>query len=172
MTSYLGAVFFKEYSLMRPLTIRLLKDLEFQKYQTAKTELYGFARKQDLFRLVDANYIEYKTVLNEFFKTHCETSDMEGSHLEGVVFDINRLVLNFLSAVRSFLDHAETNSELLLPKFFASRLSFEGGASFEYFRHLVLVLRTAVPSENLFVEDYQKKSDSLSTKHSVIGNYT
>lgn len=109
MTSYLGTVFFKEYSLILPLTIRPLEDLEFQKYKTAKTELYEFARKQELFRLVDANYIEYKTVLNEYFKTHCDKPDMADSHLEGVVFNINRLMLNFLSAVRTFLDHAETN---------------------------------------------------------------
>lgn len=109
MTSNLGAVFFKEHSLMLPLTIRPLEDLEFNKFLSARTELYEFARKQDLFRLVDANYIEYKTALNEYFKTHCETSDMAGSHLEGVIFNINRLVLNLLSAVRTFLDHAETN---------------------------------------------------------------
>lgn len=108
MTPDLGAVLYEGNSKVLPLAIRPLEDLEYQEFVTARTKLFRFARRQELFRLVYANYIEYKNVLNEYFKTHCEKSSMNGSYLEDTIFDINRLVLNFLSAIRTFLDHAET----------------------------------------------------------------
>jgi len=61
------------------------------------------------FRLVEANYTEYKTVLNEYSKIYCENANMAESYLEEMVFNLNRLMINFLSAVRTFLDHTETN---------------------------------------------------------------
>jgi len=34
---------------------------------------------------------------------------MAGSYLEKMIFNLNRLMLNFLSAFRTFLDHTQTN---------------------------------------------------------------
>lgn len=88
------------------LEVRPLEDIEYQKFVTASTKLFEFAKRQELFRLVDANYKEYKNVLNEYFKIHCENSNIDGSYLEGMVFNINRLVLNFLSSFFPFLDQS------------------------------------------------------------------
>jgi hypothetical protein len=91
------------------IEIRPLDDIEYQKFVIARTKLFKFAKKHELFRLVDANYMEYKTVLNGYFKIFCENHDMAGSFLEEMVFNLNRLVLNFLSAFRTFIDHAQTD---------------------------------------------------------------
>lgn len=91
------------------LEIRPLDDTEYQKFVIARTKLFKFAKKHELFRLVDANYMEYKTVLNGYFKIYCENYNMAGSFLEEVAFNLNRLVLNFLSAFRTFIDHVETD---------------------------------------------------------------
>ena len=104
MTQVLGVM-----SIKGILEVRPLEDIEYQRYVIARTKLFEFAKKQEIFRLVDANYMEYKNVLNEYFKIHCENSNIVGDYLEGMIFNINRLVLNFLFAVRTFLDHAETN---------------------------------------------------------------
>ncbi|WP_292389625.1 hypothetical protein [Methanosarcina sp. UBA5] len=104
MTKVLGVM-----SIKGILEVRPLDDIEYQKFVIARTKLFEFSKKQELFRLVDANYMEYKNVLNQYFKIHCENSDIHGTYVEKMVFNINRLVLNFLSAVRTFLDHAETN---------------------------------------------------------------
>jgi hypothetical protein len=91
------------------LEIRPLEDVEYQEIVIARTKLFKFAKKHELFRLADANYLEYKTVLNEYSKIYRENANMADSYLEEMVFNLNRLVINFLSAVRTFQDHAETN---------------------------------------------------------------
>lgn len=108
MTSGLGVLLVKGKSEVLPLPFRLLDELDYQEYVTARTELFKFAKRQELFRLVYTNYMEYKNTLNKYFRIHCEKCEIDGSYLEGMIFDINRLVLNFLSAVRTFLDHAQT----------------------------------------------------------------
>ena len=104
MIHLLGIASRKEITEIRPLD-----DVEYEKVVTARTKLYKFAKKHELFRLVDANYTEYKTVLNEYFKLYSENAGMAGSYLGEMVFNLNRLMLNFLSAVRTFLDHTETD---------------------------------------------------------------
>jgi hypothetical protein len=103
MTPALGILFGKEILEVRPL-----QDIEYQKFVIACTELFKFGKKQEYFRLVDANYMEYKTVLNEYLKIHCVNSNIAGTYLEGMIFNINRLVLNFLSAFYILVAHHET----------------------------------------------------------------
>lgn len=91
------------------LEIRPLDDVEYHNVVTARTELSKFAKKHELFRLVYTNYMEYKTILNEYFIIYSKNANMVGSYLEEMVFNLNRLMLNFLSAFRTFLDHAQTN---------------------------------------------------------------
>jgi hypothetical protein len=108
MTPNLGVVLFEGNSKVLPLIIRPLEDFEYQQFVTARSKLFEFSRRQDLFRLVYANYLEYKNALNEYFNIHCKKFGIDVSYFEDTIFNINRLVLNFLSAIRTFLDHAET----------------------------------------------------------------
>ncbi len=101
MVAILGVMSSKEILEVRPL-----EDFEYEKFVTSSTKLLEFAKRQELFRLVDANYREYKNVLNEYFKIHCENSNIDGSYLEGMTFNINRLVINFLSSIFPFLGHS------------------------------------------------------------------
>jgi hypothetical protein len=103
MIHLLGIVSDKEISEIRPL-----EDVEYQEIVIARNKLNYFATKHELFRLVDANYMEYKTALTKCSKMYRENASRAKLFLDGMVFDLNRLVLNFLSAVRTFLDHAET----------------------------------------------------------------
>lgn len=100
MTAILGAIG-KEI-----LEVGQLENFEYQGFKTASTKLSEFTKKQELFRLVDTNYREYKSVLSEYFKIHCEKSGIGGSYLEGMTFNINRLVINFLSSIFPFLDYS------------------------------------------------------------------
>lgn len=127
MIHLLGIASKKEITKIRPLD-----DVEYQKIVIARTKLYEFAKKHELFRLVDANYAEYKTVLNEYSKIYSENADMAGSYLEGMVFSLNRLMLNFLSAVRTFLDHTETNLKKTYGKESENLKTFKKNCSLYY----------------------------------------
>lgn len=101
MTAILGIISNKGILEVRPLEYH-----EYENFTTARTKLFKFAKRQELFRLVDINYREYKSVLNEYFQIHCEQSNTVGLYLEGMTFNINRLVINFLSSIFPFLDHS------------------------------------------------------------------
>jgi hypothetical protein len=101
MTEILGVISNKQILEVRPL-----ENFEYEKFKIGSSKLSEFTKKQELFRLVDTNYREYKTVLNEYFNIHCEKSDIVGSYLEGMIFNLNRLAINFLSSIFPFLDHS------------------------------------------------------------------
>jgi hypothetical protein len=107
MTQILGVIPFKGILKIKPFEyIRPLEDSEYQNFDIARTKLGQFAKKQALFMLVDANYIEYKNVVAYWSKIHCKNSNYDGAYLEEMLFHINRCVLNFLSSIFPFLDHS------------------------------------------------------------------
>ena len=89
--------------------LRELSDTEYEEYEKAHARLIRFASDQHLFMIVRLNYDEYENLLKRYFEEYTKDPRMFWSRIEGMVLNINRHIMNYLSAVRTFLDHSETN---------------------------------------------------------------
>lgn len=87
---------------------RELDDSEYDEYEKAAKQLGDFISDQELLWIVFRNYYEYENLLEQYLVRHFKRAlpQMEELLLSG---EINRCILSFLSSVRTFLDHSETN---------------------------------------------------------------
>jgi len=89
--------------------VRELKSSEYQEYQKALAHLMRFSSDQQLFAIVRLNYDDYLNLVKQYLGGYAKNPSMYQGRMERMALDINRSILNFLSAVRTFLDHSETN---------------------------------------------------------------
>jgi hypothetical protein len=83
---------------------------EYEEYNKASERLADFSNDRQLFTIVCWNYDDYNNLLKKYSEELMRNpSTMDRLRLDAIVLDINRHILNYLSAVRSFLDHSETN---------------------------------------------------------------
>jgi len=61
----------------------------------------------DLFKLVYYNFNDYEQALNQFFKQFVQNQGMDWNKMDGITLQLNRLISNYLSSIRLFLDHSE-----------------------------------------------------------------
>lgn len=89
--------------------IRDLGDEEYQDYKKASDCLFEFSRDEQLYTIVRLNYDDFLGVLKKYSEEYAEGKHaMNWILMERMVLNINRLLLNFLSAIRTFLDHTQT----------------------------------------------------------------
>ena len=91
------------------IAIRKLQNVEYEKFGHARASLLRFSEDQQLFMVVHLNYEDYQNLLKRYFVEYKDNPSMDYPRFESVVLDINRHILNYLSAIRAFLDHSETN---------------------------------------------------------------
>jgi hypothetical protein len=87
--------------------VRQLSELEFVKYSEYIVKLILLRNDENLFKIVVLNYTDLiskiEEVTNQLSEGNINTSEQQYLHLE-----INRLILNLLSSIRTYLDHTET----------------------------------------------------------------
>jgi hypothetical protein len=89
--------------------IRDLSEKEYQDYKKASNSLFDFSKDQQLYTIVLLNYDDFLNIIQKYTKEYAENPQlMNLLIMEKMVLNINRHILNFLSSVRSFLDHTET----------------------------------------------------------------
>lgn len=88
-------------------TFRELTDKEYADYKSNLQILLDFSNKQQLFTIVGLNYEELKNAISKYFIEFKKNPSMNWVRMERILMDINRLLLNFLSAFRTLLDHME-----------------------------------------------------------------
>ena len=88
--------------------VRLISQEEFEKYSKYITRITKVSNDEKLFKIIELNYADFKVKLNKHISKYNENPKADFFEFEHVFIDINRLILNFLSATRSFLDHTET----------------------------------------------------------------
>jgi hypothetical protein len=93
-------------------TIRELSESEYQECSEAINRLTQFENEQSTFLAVKDNYEEYLGTLDQYSReygaylfTICPQIEL-ARHIPK---DVNRRILNYLSAVRTYLDHSEYN---------------------------------------------------------------
>lgn len=80
---------------------------EYEEFTKKVKLLINFSNKQQLFNIVKLNYDEFKNMLSKYLTEYKNTGQMNWAMMESMVQNINRLLLNFLSAFKTFLDHTE-----------------------------------------------------------------
>lgn len=92
------------------ISIKELTDLEYQEFKIATQNLTLFSTDQQLYSIVNWNHRDYIELLHKYYLEYVERrSNVEWAHGQNMVINVNRHILNFLSSVRTFLDHSETN---------------------------------------------------------------
>jgi len=90
--------------------VRQLTDTEYEEYKKAATRLIRFSSDRQLFMIVRLNYADYQNLLKRYFEAYAKDPRRGWPiRVERMALDINRHILNYLSAIRAFLDHSETN---------------------------------------------------------------
>lgn len=89
-------------------TIREINDEEYEEYKNADFLLRQFAYDQQLFSIVRLNYKGYIDYL-EYCIEEYNKYGIDYVIMERMLLNINRHLLNYLSSVRTFLDHSEYN---------------------------------------------------------------
>jgi hypothetical protein len=112
--------------------VRALSDSEYEEYGKAVARLLRFSSDQQLFTIVRLNYGDFLRLLDHYFSEYTQNPQMDWSRVEMTVLNINRHLINFLSAVRMFLDHSETNLKELYGRDSEKARRFENACSDAY----------------------------------------
>lgn len=87
--------------------IRDLSQLEFEKYSEHIVKLILLRNDENLFKIVELNYTDFiskiENITSQVAGGIIDNSEQQYLHLE-----LNRLILNLLSSIRTYLDHTET----------------------------------------------------------------
>lgn len=85
-----------------------LSHSEYEQYKQAVGRLGIFMRDQELIIMVRKNYEDFVNLLIPYSIEYTKGSAPPLLPMERLSFEINTRILNFLSSVRTFLDHSET----------------------------------------------------------------
>lgn len=88
--------------------IRELSKEDFDKYSGYISTLTKLSSDENLFRIVELNYADLKNKMDSYLKDYETSPDAGFEEFGHLMLNANRLILNFLSAVRTYLDHTET----------------------------------------------------------------
>jgi len=89
--------------------VRELSNREYQEYSNARIRLVRFSNDQQLFKIVFLNYNDYCNLLEQYKKEFMNNPSLNYSRMERMILNINKHILNYLSATRTYLDHSEAN---------------------------------------------------------------
>jgi hypothetical protein len=126
------------------MTYRGLSADEFESFQAASIELGLFRRKRQLLELVHLNHQSYKDVMAELTSKFIADPAVTFDRANDIVVRINCELLNLLSAVRTFVDHAETalkreygkDSQQVTDFKLAASREFDGNFSYRFMSQL------------------------------------
>ena len=90
-------------------TIRPLSPQEFAAFETARREIDKYFRSSQLFAAALLNHDEYVETDKKYVEDLSVRPDIGMDYLDRMVFNLNRRILNYLSSVRTFLDHNLTD---------------------------------------------------------------
>lgn len=89
--------------------VRPLRVGEYEDFERHSELLRVFDREQQLFTMVALNFDEYTATLEHCLQDHAAYASPNDIRFSRMVLEVNRRILNFLSSMRTFLDHWETS---------------------------------------------------------------
>jgi hypothetical protein len=88
--------------------IRTLAKDEYDIISKEINELEKFHFDNALYNLIELNYGDFKTRIDFYLNQYIANPKLDFSEFSSQFIDINRLILNLLSSVRTYIDHTET----------------------------------------------------------------
>lgn len=89
------------------MEIRTLSKKEYDNYVKAEADLKLINRKLELFKLVHFNYRDYIFEKKFHFENYKKTNHMNAAIMEHIMININRRIINYLTSIKTFIDHSE-----------------------------------------------------------------
>lgn len=89
-------------------TCKELSENDFKTCIQSMTALKKLSDDDNLFRIIELNYNDLKSNIESYLLTFPKTHKADFYEFDHMIIDINRLILNLLSSIRTFLDHSET----------------------------------------------------------------
>ncbi len=90
------------------ISIREITESDFDRYSKSIAELSKLSSDENLFRIVELNYIDLKNHIEEYLKMFSEGIGYSHHEDEQMTLNLNRLILNLLTSIRTYLDHTQT----------------------------------------------------------------
>jgi len=88
------------------IALRDLTDSEYQDFKKASALLWEYSKEYQVYVILVFNYFDLQRRLEKYAS---EYRDLNRAPLVEISVEINRYLLNWLSSVRTFLDHSEYN---------------------------------------------------------------
>jgi hypothetical protein len=88
--------------------VRILTIEEFDKISQEINELETFHSEDALYNLIELNYQDLESRVEFYLNQYISNPRLDFSEFSSQFLDINRLILNLLSSIRTYLDHTET----------------------------------------------------------------
>jgi hypothetical protein len=88
--------------------VRTLSEEEFFSYSNQIGLLEKFSHDEQLYRLVELNHSDLKEKAMDYLNQYTVNPRMDFTEFTNQYLDLNRLILNLLSSIRTYLDHSET----------------------------------------------------------------
>jgi len=88
--------------------IRTLTIEEFENISKEITDLEKFHSEDALYNLIELNYQDLNARLDFYLNQYIANPRLDFSRFSVQFLDLNRLILNLLSSIRTYLDHTET----------------------------------------------------------------
>ncbi|MGG0387828.1 hypothetical protein ABEZ76_07575 [Priestia megaterium] len=99
----LGVVEGQKFDIVKELKVE-----EYTVYNKIKKRLMQFQQDQQLYTMINWNYHDIYRKISYYLSEYSQNSSVDWIKMDRILLDINRLLLNFLSACRTFLDHNQT----------------------------------------------------------------
>ncbi|NPE27294.1 hypothetical protein HNV12_04810 [Methanococcoides sp. SA1] len=156
--------------------IRAIAEDELNQYTINSGKINDFLRNQELFNVVKLNYQDYQLTSSSYFNNYQKNPHMDGILADTIRTDINRLVLNFLSSFRTFLDHFDRSLKQQYGKdsqiysSFKQSLSYQYDNSFAYrflYRLRNYTQHCGMPVHTINFSSESDKTDESKTNHSM-----
>ena len=89
--------------------LRSLEKDEYEDCMKSVESLLRFSQYNQLFTILKMNYDDFEKLLETYGNEYSKDRTMSWPRMESMLTNINRHILNFLSSMRTFLDHSETD---------------------------------------------------------------
>jgi hypothetical protein len=90
-------------------SVRELSKAEHDQYKRGNSLLLQFWNDQQLFQIARLNHLEFENLVDSHLREYAAHAVVDWHHMNMMVREANRRILNYLCSVRTFLDHSEFN---------------------------------------------------------------
>ncbi|CAD79087.1 MAG TPA: hypothetical protein DDX19_05365 [Rhodopirellula baltica] len=108
---------------------RVLSASELNDYDIGNKAVFDYFTSLQLLKVVEFNFEAFGTKLDDLSSDHAEHPNLNAAMVHAMMIHVNAATLNFLGAMRTYLDHTETRLKRQFGKDSEQVAAFKGAAS-------------------------------------------